>query len=440
MIRPDEIVTAVGGRVMEGAGVEYLQNARIGQDNPSSFVRGGPAWTRQQRDRWVQVSSQQPRYGLVRVKGELRLALTLESSGGNALRFSSVISSTVASSTGAAIWVKTSTADVISTGAASMLQGQNAFTFRNGGGSTGHGIYQDMTTPTSRWAVLSAMVEELDSTGFSMRLEGSTSGTQVMNGQLGWDGTFTATGSTGASTLAPVYGQVERLGLGPNGGRAYRVTMGARLESLANMDLRATLFPAGTVASTRATYLHHAQFTDKPGGREVMVRPSTAAAIRPGERLRLLGVNMPGGAMTMYQETIAYDRPGGGAQPVALSSDASAIFFAIARGWESTDGKNYVGGAIYNRDGTAVVVGSTQGTYQPGQRLEQLARLSTDGILTYQVRVDGGPVYTAVSTGSLVPEHPARVPSYAFEHDQVLLLNVLARGAHKLDDFRALFP
>lgn len=440
MIRPDEIVTAVGGRVMQGAGVEYLQNSRVGRENPASFTRASAAWVRAQRNKWVQVSSGVPRYGQVKVSGELILGLTLESSGRNELRFSSVLSSTVRTSTGAAVWIGSSslsTADSFSSTGVSMLEGETAVLFRNGGGSSEHGIYQDPTVTPSQWAVLSGMVERRDSTGFAMRVERSTDGVAVMEGVLDWSGEFTATLSSGGNPSFPVYTQVHGLGIGPNGGRSYRVSMGARV-AVAGRALRATLFPAGLAASTRATYLHHAQFTDIAGGRELMVRPTTAAANRAADQMKVPAVNTPGGAMSLYQESVLSDRPGIGGEPTT-STDPLAVFLALARGWTSTDGPRFVGGGIYNREGDSVVAGSTGKGIQPGDHVEQLVSISTNGRLTYQVRVSDGPVFTARSTGTLRPEQQAAIPSYTFSNDQVLLLNVLARGVHDLDDFRSFF-
>lgn len=443
MIRPDEIVTAVGGKVMEGSGVAYLQNARIGQDGLSTFTRASAAWVRSQRAKWTQVPSGTPRYGVVNVDGTYRLGLTLESSGGNGFRFSSVISSTAATSTGDAVWVgasSLSTADtIVSTGVVSMLEGQSAWLFRSGGGSSEHGLYQDEPGPSTQWVGMSAIVERLDSTGFAMRLAGSTTGVAIVDGALDWDGNFVATLSSGASTVAPAYGHVVGLGTGPNGGRAYRVTMSAQLGT-PGQNLRATIFPVGTAASTRATYLHHVQFSSLPGQREVMVRPSTAAALRAGETLKVPAVNLAGGPMTLYQENILYGRAGAGAGPPVTSTNPDAVFLALAKGWESTGGSKFVGGGIYNRKGESVSVGSTGEGLPAGARVEQLVSISSAGLLTHQVRVNGGKVYTSRSTDTLTPEQQSTIPSYTFAKDQVLLVNVLARGVHQLDDFRSLFP
>jgi len=438
-----------GGRVMREFGVPYLQTGRIGDDSGSSFTRSSPAWARVQRALWVKLSSDVARWERVEEGGgpnlkSFRLGLTLESSGRNELTFSSVLSSTVASSTGAQVWFPTSTggaADAFSSTGSPILQGESGYLFTNGGGSSEHGLYQDMTTPSTRWAAMSAIVEEGNSSGFAMRLRDQGSSAVVMDGVLSWDGTFTATRSTegGASTAFPVYGQVEGLGSGPNGGRAYRVTMGARLQ-VANQNLRAMLFPTGLAANTKQTYLHHAQVVDAAGGRRVMVRPSTASTFKAAEQLTIPALNVPGGSMTLYHEAVLYDRPGIAGEPTA-STSATAAFLALARGWTSTDGsQRFIGGGVYNRDGQIIKAGSTGAGAVPGQTVEQAVSLSTDGRLKYQVRVNHGPTFTAESTAKLAPDAQLFIPSYTLSQDQVLLLSVMARGVHDLEHFRTLLP
>lgn len=448
-IRPDEVLMMAGGRVMRVFGVPYMQTGRIGDDDGSSFTRASAAWARVQRALWVQLSSDVARWERVEEGGgpnlrSFRLALTLESSGYNSLRFSSVLTSTAVTSTGAQVWFPSSTsgvADTISSTGSPVLQGQSGWKFTNGGGSSEHGLYQDMTTPSTRWAAMSAIVEEGNSSGFAMRLRNQGSSAVVMDGALAWDGTFTATRSTegGASTGYPVYGQVERLGLGPNGGRAYRVTMGCRLQT-PNQNLRASLFPTGVAASTKHTYMHHAQFVDEAGGRRVLVRPSTALAVKAAENMRIPQLNIPGGSMSLYHEAVLYDRPGIAGKP-AVSTSPTAVFLALARGWESTDGtQRFVGGGVYNRDSQLILAGSTGAGESPGQTVEQCVSISTDGLLTYQLRVNGGPTFTAKSTGKLPPVAQRSIPSYSLSQDQQLLLSAMARGVHTLEEFRDLLP
>lgn len=429
MIRPDEILTAVGGKLMESIGVDRLQNGRVGQDQLSSFTRSTKAWARVKRNLWAQVSTNAPRYELVTLRGQLRLALTIESSGLNAFRFSDAISPNAST-----LWVPTSTSDTFATGHVSMLQGRTARRFTNAGGSTGHGIYQDAAALSTAWATLSAMVEEGTSTGFAFRIRDQTSSAVVAHGAMGWDGVLTATRSTegGASTSFPVRGKVERLGIGPNGGRAYRVSMSARLTTPGG-TVRGILYPSGTSTNTGRTYLHHAQL-NRSGPSRVMVRTSTSLAARGAESLKLAQLNVAGGPLTMYQESILDTYPEGGAP---LTS--TAPFLGLIRGWQSTDG-TFWGGGVYGRNESIVFAGSTAPSFQPGQRVEQLLSLSTDGRMRFAMRVDGGPVTEVLSTALLPPAPQSEIPTYTVGEDQLLLLNVLARGVHTLDDFKGLLP
>lgn len=437
MIRPDDIVTAVGGRVMEGAGVPFLQNGRIGQDNLSSFTRTTRAWTRVQRAKWAQVSTDTPRYGLVNVGGEYRLGLVLESSGTNAFR----LSGNLTGSSGGP-WIPLSTLGGRSS-APSVLEGREAVKFSRPASSTAnYGVYQDLTTPSTRWASFSVTAEEGSTAPLQLRIRNQSSSAVAADLSLAWDGTVTATRSTegGASTLAPVLGLVEPLGFGPNGGRAYRATLSLRLPG--NHNLRCTVFPCGVAASTGLTvcYLHHAQFDDRSGPREVNVGlNSTAVFQRGAESLKIPAVNMPGGAMTLYQENVLRERPGSGTAAPAASTDATAVFLALAKGWSSTAG-DFIGGGQYARGGESIVAGATGQGLTPGDRVEQLVSVSTGGQLVYQVRVNGGKVFRASSPTTLTPAQQSKQPSYTLAQDQVLLLSVLARGVHDLDDFTSLFP
>ena len=439
MIRPDEIVTAVGGRVMEAAGVPYLQNGRIGQDNLPTFTRASVAWQRTRTNRWAQLSTETARWRPVEVNGALTLGLTLEQALENQLRYSSVFSSTT-SSTSVTAWVNATTSPDTVSSAPSMLTGEVARRFLNAGGSTGHGLYQDAVAASTDYVFMSAIVERDNSTGVALRLRDQGSSNVIMDGAFSWDGAMAATLSTQAGGTLPL-SFAENLGWGPNGGRAYRIGMGAKLAS-GGGTIRATVFPTGTGASTgvAATWVHHVQLTATPGIQDVVVRSSTALAAQALETFTIPAVNVPGGPVTLYQEHLHPGRAGTAGAPTT-STDATETFLALARGWTSTGGAVYAGGGIYNRTGRSVVAGSSAPVaITAGARVEELVAISTSGELKYQVRVDGGAVATAFSTGRLGPGVRTVIPDYTLTMDQVVLLSVLARGVHDLDDFTSLFP
>jgi len=436
MIRPDEIVTALGGRVMEGMGVPFLQQGRIGQDSLSSFARSSKAWARVGPAKWAELSTNVARYELHELAGELHLALTLESSGTNLLGHSAAMSSTLAS------WGAGSTGEAYSA-ATSVIQGQSAYMFTGGALSTAGkaGLYQDVTV-SSTWVALSAIVEQRDAAPFAFRIGLAASTSYIVSGELGWGGDLTVSRGVGASTTVPARGHVERLGTGPNGGRAYRVGISALMAASTAATQRVEIFPTNNSTTTgQRTYLHHAQLSQFPHVRRVMVSTSSSPATREGETLTLPSVAVPGGPLSLYQELILYDRPGGGSGTEPLASTAgTATRMELVRGWTSTDGTKYVAGGSFENRGLFAWAGSTGAGMVPGQRLEEALSLSTAGQLKYQYRLDGGTVYTAVSTGVVYPvSRTNQAPSYAVDNNQMILASVIARGVHSLEDFSGLF-
>lgn len=439
-VTPEDIITAAGGRVMEQLGKPWVQNGPVGQESTDSFTRNSQAWLRAQPSLYTQVSTDFPRWERVPVSfgaRETRMALVLASSGGNELVFSSILSSTAVTSTGAPTWVAASTADSVST-AASLIRGETGWRFTNGGGSTGHGLYQDAGTFNSTWATLGAIVEEDNSTSFSLQMwDGGSSGA-VVTGELTWNGQLTATLGPAGSTAFGARAYVEGLGIGPNGGRAYRVAISGVAQT-GGGTRRCFLFPTGRAANTKRTYMHHAQLEERSAVLTPQVRSSTTAVARAGEEYTIPAVSAPGGALTIYQESLLYSAPGTAGEPSSTNTSTSAQFLAIARGWMSSGGGNYVGGGVYARDGQLIKAASTGEAYNAGDRVEQLVRISTTGRVTYQLAIRGGSVFEVESTGRLRPVSSLNIPSYTLGPEQKLLLSVLARGVHSIQDFRGLF-
>ena len=437
MIRPDEILLAAGGRIMDRLGGPVLQSGRVERVTNSTFSRASVAWARVQRNKWLEVPAGVPRW---EYDEGGRLALTLESTNApaNLLLDSANITDASAS------WTATSTETTFTGAGVSMLQGKTPRLFLLNGSTTAPSVYQDIALDAG-WASLSAIVEESGfSTGFGMRLTNLGSTAVVCDAALAWDGTLTVTRSTegGASTDFPLRSRVENLGYGPNGGRAYRATVSAPLA--ASGTIRSALFGVGLSAtpstSVRGTYLHHAQLTQQQGGgARVMVNPgSTTTVTRSPESFTIPKVNAAGGAMTIYNESRALAQPGVGGMPT-LSTDSVTGRLALAKGWTSTGGKVYVGGAVYQRGARIVVVGSTGPAYNPGARIEEVVSISSGGVLSYEVAVEGGAVYKASSTERYVPSPRASIPKYILDSDQQVLVSVIARGAHSLEEFRSLF-
>jgi len=435
MIRPDEVVAAIGGKVMEKQGHPFFQGGRVSQGTAGEFSRAGSAWVRYGLEQYAVVSSGFPRWGRydgIPRLGEDRknLVFVLEDEVTQLVGETNNPGSTTS-------WTLVG-CEVSTTSPAlpSPFSGfSDLFPIVKTDGQTNRGFYQ----------LISA------SSFCGIQMIGRN-----FNQALGQEGSFSlvdqgGSGFTYRLRLNFLTGETQRVSSGNSGWREsgsenlgngwWRYWLSAdlsgytgtprlevRLERTSSTTVGIGFYPA-YVGAEASRFIHQPLPSTEL---------STAASVvtKPAETYRLSGIRgASAGPLSLYTKAVTLDRPGEGAAPTLSTSGE---FFALAKGWE--DGaRKYVGGAVFQQDGRIITAASTAPVVAPRDIKEEVARVSTGGFLTYEVSVNGGKVYRVTSTDAIPPTRKVALPRFDLAGDQENVVAILARGNHRLEAFRGFF-
>lgn len=431
MIRPDDIIAAVGGKVFAGTDHAYYQPGRIEDRTQPIFTRGTPAWVRYGRARWAESCPSHPRWGrrASELNGEAReeLVLILED------EVTQIVAETNNISTGSTAW-----------------------TFVNAEATTGVALpspfdgFPDVNPITKVTGdIVNGFYQTIVSTGLTaLQMIGRN-----YNHTLDDEGSFGLVdqGGSGPSYRLRVNfrsGEVTRIATANVGWREsgseylgdgwWRYWMSADISAYTGTP-RLEVRLERTSTNTAGSGFYPAYVGAEVGAFVHSALPSTSStgATKAAESIRIPGIVGAGaGALTYYQESIAIDAPGDGSKPQLVGTGE---YFGVVTGW--TDGpQTFVGGAVYQRGGRLVFVGSTSPTVRPRDLKEEVASISTDGFLTYEISVNRGPIYRVRSTDAILPVFQRGQAKLDLESDQETVVAILARGSHSLEAFRGVYP